>query len=118
MEYVPAKDAKADGFATFNNAQTLCIDVPDGLRTISCRTSNGEQVTFCFIPYDSTGPADCIDIYHHTTKTPAVGRMINKGAMAMNVRCFSGGTTAYPVGDDPAPVTLMCLILGPDKEDE
>ena len=118
MDYVSAAEARDAGFPTFNDAQTLCIDVPDGMRTISCRTSAGEQVTFCFIPYDNKGPADCIDIYHHTSTTPAVGKWINDGATAMNVRCFSGGGTAYPVGDDPKPVTLMCLILGPDKEEE
>ena len=88
------------------------------MQTITCRTSHGEQVTFCFIPYQDGGPADCIDIYQHTSKVPAVARNINEGATAMNVRVFSGGGTAFASGEDKPPATLLCLIFKPDEEDD
>jgi hypothetical protein len=116
MEWQTEAGAKQCRFGTFNHCPHLCIDVPDGMQTITCRTSNGEKVTFCFVPYRDGGPADCIDIYQHTSKVPAVGRNINAGATAMNVRVFSGGSTLLQ--DDERPVTLMCLILKPDANEE
>lgn len=112
----PHKQAARNGFATFNDCPHMCIDVPDGMQTITCRTSDGEQVTFCFIPYRTGRVADCIDIYQHTSKVPAIAPNINEGATAMDVRVFSGGSTL--LRDDAPPVTLMSLILKPDPEDE
>ena len=112
MEWNTAAGAAKRGYGKFNNCPHLCIDVPDGMQTITCRTSDGEQVTFCFIPYRKGGPADCIDIYQHTSKVPAVGTHINDGATAMNLRVFSGGSTL--LADNDRPVTLLCLVLKPD----
>lgn len=118
MFWTRKKSADANGFATFNSCPHMCIDVPDGMRTITCRTSDGEKVTFCFIPYRDGGVADCIDIYQHTSKVPAIAPNINEGATAMNVRVFSGGGTPFASGPDAPPVTLMCLILKPDQQEE
>lgn len=116
MKTLECDAAQAAGYAVFNDCPHLCIDMPDGMRTISCRMSDGEQVTFCFVPYREGGAADCIDIYQHTSKVPAIGRNINEGSTAMNVRVFSGGSTLLT--DDERPVTLMCLILKPDSTSE
>lgn len=116
MEWETAAVAAKRGYGRFNNCPHMCIDVPDGMRTLTCRTSDGEQVTFAFVPYREGGVADCIDIYQHTSKVPAIGRNINEGATAMNVRVFSGGSTL--LRDDERPVTLMCLILKPDATTE
>ena len=114
MDWDTAANAAKRGYGKFNNGPHLCIDVPDGMMTITCRTSAGEKVTFAFIPYQEGGPADCIDIYHHTSKVPAIAPNINNGATAMNVRVFSGGGNAFTSGPDKPPATLMCLILKPD----
>lgn len=116
MDWDTAANAAKRGYGKFNNCPHLCIDVPDGMHTITCRTSDGEQVTFCFIPYRTGGVPDCIDIYQHTSKVPAIAPNINEGATAMNVRVFSGGGTPFASGEDKPPVTLMCLILKPDPE--
>jgi hypothetical protein len=116
MEWETADKAQSRGYGAFNDCPHLCIDVPDGMRTLTCRTSDGEQVTFAFVPYRTGGAPDCIDIYQHTSKVPAIGRNINEGATAMNVRVFSGGSTL--LRDDERPVTLMCLILKPDATEE
>lgn len=104
------------GFATFNRGTHLCVDVPDGHYTVSCRLSNGKRVTFAFIPYSENGPADCIDI-HHATGTPITGRdFINDGAIGQNVICFSGGRDAFRSdAHADTPVTLTCLILSPSE---
>lgn len=58
----------AAGFADFNGGTHLCVDVPDGNFTISCRTSAGEKITFAFCPYKKDGPAKCVDIQRHTAE--------------------------------------------------
>ena len=59
--------AKADGFAAFNNGPHLCIDVPDRHFTITARTSSGKKITFAFVPYGDGDhcEASCIDIKQH-----------------------------------------------------
>ena len=106
--------AEKRGFAVFNPGTHLCVDVPNGHYTVSCRLSNGKRVTFAFVPYTENGPADCIDI-HHKTGRPITGHdRINDGAIGQNVICFSGGTDAFRSdAKDAPPVTLTCLLLTP-----
>lgn len=63
----PAALVKYDGFERFNGGPHLCVDVPDGLFTITCKMSNGKKVTFAFVPYKDGAPASCVDIQHQTT---------------------------------------------------
>jgi hypothetical protein len=55
--------AKAAGFKVFNGRSHLLVDVPDGLFTISCRTSAGDLVTFAFCPYRKGAAAACVDVH-------------------------------------------------------
>lgn len=57
--------AEAAGFAPFNNGPHMCVEVPDGVFTITARTSSGKKVTIAFMPYRDGGDAGCIDIYQH-----------------------------------------------------
>jgi len=61
-------DAKALGFAGFNNVPHTVIDLPDGPLTISAKTSDGRRVTFCFMPYND-GPARFVDVQYHERGT-------------------------------------------------
>jgi hypothetical protein len=106
--------AEKRGFAVFNRGTHLCVDVPDGHYTVSCRLSNGKRVTFAFIPYTESGPADCIDI-HHKTGAPISGdERIEDNTPRQNVICFSGGRDAFRSDSAGSlPVTLTCLLLSP-----
>ncbi len=61
-------DARALGFAGFNNVPHTISEVPDGPFTISAKTSDGRRVTFCFMPYGD-GPARFVDIQFHNRGT-------------------------------------------------
>ena len=65
----PDEEAKTvpvpEGFAQFNRCTHHCIEIPDGMTTLSCRTSDGRKVTFCFLPYKDGEPPQCVDIEHH-----------------------------------------------------
>lgn len=108
--------AERKGFAVFNGGTHLCVDVPNGHYTVSCRLSNGKRVTFAFVPYREGGPADCVDI-HHKTGAPITGeRQIDHGRPGQNVICFSGGGDAFRSdAEGSRPVTLTCLILSPSE---
>jgi len=79
-------DAKAIGFAGFNNVPHKVIDLPDGAFTISAKTSDGRRVTFCFMPYGD-GPARFVDIQFHdrgtSVTTPAGSRSPTFNAFAV-----------------------------------
>lgn len=66
------KDARESGFATFNEVPHVCIDLPDGITTISVRTSDGRRATFCFLPYKDGGAPECCDIAYHDNGTTRV----------------------------------------------
>jgi hypothetical protein len=68
-ELLSVNDAKKKGFATYNGCQHLCLEIPDGMTTISARTSEGKKITFSFLPYKTDGPPQCVDIEHQTTTT-------------------------------------------------
>ncbi len=58
--------AEAGDREVFNdNAAHLFVDVPDGWATISCRQSDGRQVTFAFVPKGKGQPAQCVDVSLH-----------------------------------------------------
>jgi hypothetical protein len=59
-----AKVEKA-GYAKFNNCPHLCVDIPDGHSTITCRTVDGRRITFAFCPYHDRGPPQCVDVQAH-----------------------------------------------------
>ncbi len=61
-------DARAIGFAGFNDVPHQPIDLPDGPFTISVKTSDGRRATFCFMPYGD-GAARFVDIRFHDRGT-------------------------------------------------
>ncbi|WP_159513329.1 hypothetical protein [Sphingomonas sp. T1] len=61
-------DAKALGFAGYNDVPHTVIDLPDGAFTVSAKTSDGRRVTFCFMPYGD-GPARFVDVQYHERGT-------------------------------------------------
>jgi len=82
-------DAKAIGFATFNNVPHKVIDLPDGAFTISVKTSDGRRATFCFMPYGE-GAARFVDIQFHDRGTTIADA--NGGQMpTFNSFCITKG---------------------------
>jgi hypothetical protein len=61
---LPADQAEAQGYNKFNSSQHLCVDVPDGSSTITCKLSDGSKVTFAFCSYADGKPAapGCVDV--------------------------------------------------------
>lgn len=57
-----ADQVEKRGFAQFNGGPHLCVEVPDGTSTITCRTRDGRLITFSFVPYKTDGPPECVDI--------------------------------------------------------
>lgn len=62
-------DAKAIGFAGYNDVAHKPIDIPDGYFTITAKTSEGRRVTFCFMPETCDGPSRFVDIQFHDRRT-------------------------------------------------
>lgn len=125
MEFVTHEEAAENGFETFNQGPHLCVNVPDGWSTVSCKLSNGETITFAFCPYRKDGVPRCVDV--HTTSGPTVE--INGGrdtAPMQRILAFSGGGNAYMARrpesiaaygkpDGPMnPPTLVSHLLGED----
>lgn len=112
MRFIDSKDAEDQGYAVFNAGKPhLCVDVPDGWSTITCRMSNGKKVTFAFIGYEGASPFS-VDI-HHATGPDVLHQGVTH--QRQDVICFSGG------GPDPyhsrdkkfegKPCTLVTLLL-------
>lgn len=100
--------AEKKGFAVFNRGTHLCVDVPNGHYTVSCRLSNGKRVTFSFVPYEDGAPAACVDIHHRS------GDVWGQDWERQNVICFSGGRDAFRADSkDANPVSLTTLLLHP-----
>lgn len=57
-------DARALGFAGFNDVPHKVIELPDSAFTISVKTTDGRRATFCFMNYGD-GPARFVDIQYH-----------------------------------------------------
>lgn len=99
------------GFANFNRNPHLCVEVPDGNFTISCRTSTGELITFAFVPYRTGEAAQCVDVQRHTTAFST-----SNGRPIQNVICFTpGGDTFRSDSKDKRPTTLMTVLLHEPK---
>lgn len=62
-------DAISIGFAGFNDVPHKPIDIPDGVFTITARTSDRCRVTFCFLPDRDESPAAFVDIQYHDSGT-------------------------------------------------
>lgn len=108
---VPAKEVKETKFAKFNSGEHLCVEVPDGHFTISARTSEGKQITFAFLPYKENGPAQCVDVEHHTSS-----KTVMNGNIELNVQkviCFTIGRDTFRSNlDDEKPTVLTTVLLG------
>jgi len=127
METRTREVAEDAGYAVFNRGPHICVDIPDGNSTVTCRTSTGELLTFAFVPYEDGGPPKCVYVHHRTAKRVFCERPFGEpGAHtqelrpaspgerpAMNVICFSGGRDAYRSvdGADAAPTTLVGILL-------
>ncbi|MHC4676558.1 MAG: hypothetical protein ACYTBZ_29075 [Planctomycetota bacterium] len=102
--------AKERGFEAYNSGPHLCVEVPDGNYTITCRNSEGKQVTFAFCP--NSGPRDvspghhCIDIVHHTGAQDEDGVAIQQASFLGR-----GPTNAVCRYTDEVPTTVVSLSL-------
>tara|TARA_R110002167_G_scaffold99086_1_gene260112 strand:- start:52 stop:741 length:690 start_codon:yes stop_codon:yes gene_type:complete len=97
-------------YALWNDCDHLCVDVPDGVSTISCKLSDGRQITFGFTPYETGGIPKCIDI--RDTGNPLGDRM-GTGSKQYRQVCngFSGSSTAFRSSKIEKPITLLSLII-------
>lgn len=102
-----AKDA---GFATFNDGDHLCVEIPDKSFTITAKTSEGKKITFAFGQYEENGPPKCVDIQHHTS-----GAFKENGERQIPIQegiCFTTGQDTFIFKkDDPKPTTLVVIFL-------
>ena len=89
-------EAEAEGFATFNEGPHLCVDVPDGMFTISARTSDGKMVTMCFVCYKDGGTAQCVDIKRHDGPTTPFN---GEDARVFDMLLFKGGGHLFDTRD-------------------
>lgn len=108
---VEAGRVQALGFAKFNRCPHLCLEIPDGGLTVSCRTSEGHTVTFAFCPYKSGGPPQCVDIQRHdAAETVPNG---DRAVPVQRVICRGIGPVRYvsPDGQPDKAVTLTVLLL-------
>jgi hypothetical protein len=104
------------GFATFNPGPHLAVEIPDGMSTITCRTSQGRKVTFCFTPYEDGGPPQCVDIMEHTGPTVELD---GKAHPIQRLVAFGKGPTLFrsnpkATGRNDA-CTLATLIIAPPQ---
>jgi hypothetical protein len=106
--------AAAAGYATWNPGPHLCVEVPDGCSTITCRTSQGRKVTFSFLPYEQGGPPQCVDI--HEATAPAI-HFDDKPSHIQRLIAFGKGPTIFrskPTATERKDaVTLTTLIISP-----
>jgi hypothetical protein len=107
--------AKHLGYTTYNGGPHLCVDVPDGHFTISCKTSEGKVVTFAFCPYQDDCPPQCVDVKHHTS-----GVKVKNGdtmLAAQEVICFATGRERFRSSiKDEKPHTLTVILLATKQE--
>lgn len=112
-------DAKALGFATFNNVPHKVIDLPDGAFTISVKTSDSRRATFCFMPYGD-GAARFVDIQFHDRGTAIPDA--NGGQMpTFNSFCITKGgrhiVDTRALTEDIKP-SIMVLVLDTAAEEQ
>lgn len=111
MEFIDPDDARAGGFETFNSGPHLCVDVPDGRCTVTCRTPSGQRVTFAFVPGTSASTHECVDVrYANAPMSP-----IDNGGTALHpfhMVGFTVGRTTFDTRDNAQPTTLATILLG------
>lgn len=117
MTTITPDEAVRMGFAKFNRGQHLAVDVPDGNFTVTCRTSEGRKLTVAFCPYKDGGPAQCVDIQHHTSELTVPNGEIR--LPVQQVICFGIGRDKYrsqAVADKEKATTLTTILLTPIAE--
>jgi hypothetical protein len=104
-------EARAEGFAQFNNGEHLVVNLPDGPRTISVRLSDGRQVTFAFIPYVEGGIPRCIDIKDHQGN----GSFVKNGEAQVTAQTLHVWTCGHPLYSavQGTGATMITLMLDP-----
>lgn len=107
MNIIPADQAINNDFAKFNGGPHLCVDVPDGLFTITAKTTQGKKITFAFCPYEKGGPPQTVDVQHHTSLKSA-----ENGSPIQRVICFTPGNHTFKSDfNDTVPTTLLTVLL-------
>jgi hypothetical protein len=115
-----SEDAEDAGeYAVFNGGPHLCVDVPEGAFTISCRNAQGRKVTFAFVAEPSGKGHQCIDIVHHTGgKTVKNGGSCDVPVMQASMHTI-GHAKHIATYKEREPVVLISLSLKPcQKRDE
>lgn len=107
--------AKALGFAGFNRNPHLCVEVPNGGFTLSCRLGDGTRVTFAFVATRSGDvPAGCVDIQLHdeTRRHPA-----RPDLPVFDMIGFGPGPTVFDTRKiEDKPMTLATVLLANDGD--
>lgn len=106
------------GFEPFNEAEHLCVTVPDHAFTITCKDSRGRTTTFHFGNYegdpvkaDNAAPT-FLDIQHKGKRTqPAAGTGHQGDAPAFEVFGFRPGGDAFDTRQMAATPSLICIAL-------
>ena len=111
-------DARALGFAGFNDVPHKLIDLPDGAFTISVKTSDGRRATFCFMPYGD-GPARFVDIQFHDRGT-SIPNANDGRSPTFNSFCITRGgrhiVDTRALTEDIKP-SIMVLLLDTAEEE-
>ena len=111
-------DARALGFAGFNDVPHKLIDLPDGAFTISVKTSDGRRATFCFMPYGD-GPARFVDIQFHDRGT-SIANADGGHSPTFNSFCITRGgrhiVDTRALTEDIKP-SIMVLLLDTAEEE-
>ncbi len=117
LSFAPPTDATAQGFATFNEVPTLCVEIPDGNSTVSFKLSDGRRLTVAFLPYADGGVPQCADICYHDNGT--TGLTPNKTRVpTFDVIAFGGGKTVVDTrtaGPAARPSILTVLMPEPSE---
>ena len=101
---------ESGGYALWNDCDHLCVDVPDGVSTISCKLSDGRQITFGFTPYELNGIPKCVDI--RDLGDPLNDKMkTGSDQYRQNLIGFSGGGTAFRTSKLEKLTTLVTLLF-------
>jgi len=110
-------DAKMQGWAVFNGGPHLCVEAPNGNFTISVNTLEGKKITFAFVPYHENGPAQCVDVQHHTSGVDMKNG--DTDCPVQQVICFTVGSDLYrsPLTEEKGKgCTLMTVLLNRKEE--
>ncbi len=104
------QNAESGEYALWNDCDHLCVDVPDGVSTISCKLSDGRTMTFGFQPYELNGVPKCVDI--RDLGDPLSYRMgTGSDQYRQNLIGFSGGGTAFRTAKLEKLTTLVTLLF-------